>query len=87
MADGKKVISMPNAQGEADPDSVQTTFKFNRQTLAIIDQLKKEFGASSKAEVIRKALALLELARQARENGGTIAVVDTDGTHHKILGI
>jgi hypothetical protein len=68
-------------------ETVQTTFKFSKQTLNVINQLKKDFGASSKAEVIRKALALLELARQAKEKGGEMAVVDGDGTQHKILGI
>ena len=67
--------------------AVQTTFKFNRQTLDVIEQLKKEFGATSKAEVIRKALALLELARQAKQKGGSVGIINEDGTHHKILGI
>lgn len=72
---------------EREQESVQTTFKFNRETLKIIDQLKRDFGATSKAEVIRKALALLEVARQAKKSGGTIAVVDDDGTQHKVLGV
>lgn len=78
---------MSEERADFGQEPVQTTFKFNRQTLAVINQLKKEYGATSKAEVIRKALALLELARQAKEKGGEMAVVDRDGTKHKILGV
>ena len=70
-----------------DSESIQTTFKFNKKTLAVINQLKGELGATSKAEVIRKALALLEIARKAKKDGSEIAIVDEDGTCHKILGV
>ncbi len=67
-------------------DSVQTTFKFQRQTVDMIQRLKQDFGATSNAEIIKKALALLELAREAKERGGNMVIQDNEGTH-KILGL
>jgi hypothetical protein len=53
-----------------------TTFKFDERTEEMIDRLKGAFNAPTKAEVMRKALALLELARQAREENRDLAVVE-----------
>lgn len=52
-----------------------TTFKFDRKTERTIARLKAWCGASSKAEVVRLALALLDLAREAREANNRIAIV------------
>jgi hypothetical protein len=77
---------MARSQDVKEPAaSTQTTFKFDARTVAMIEQLKKEFGATTKAEVIRKALALLELARRAREQGGDIAVMDHEGRASRVL--
>lgn len=57
-----------------------TTFQFDSKTEQTITRLKKCFGATSKAEVVRLALALLDLARQAHEKNRRIAIVDADTT-------
>lgn len=51
-----------------------TSFNFDQRTLEVLDELKKEFNASSRAEVLRKAIALLDLARKAREQGGGVLI-------------
>jgi hypothetical protein len=51
-----------------------TTIKFDEQTEKLFEELKRDFGATSKAEVIRRALALLEVARQAKKTGREISV-------------
>lgn len=56
----------------------QTTFNFDQRTDELIRQLKHHFGARTKAEVIRKALAVLQLAMEAAEQDGEIAIVDKD---------
>jgi aminopeptidase N len=53
-----------------------STFKFDERTERMIEQLKVSFNAPTKAEVMRKALALLELARQAKESNQSLAIVD-----------
>lgn len=56
-----------------------TTLSFDDRTEDILNNLKRDFGAASKAEVIRKAVALLEVIRQAKKDGGAIGIVDADG--------
>lgn len=63
----------------------QTTFNFDERTEQLIEELKEEFGATSKAEVVRKALALLEFARMARQRGEDIAAVDKNREVKSIL--
>lgn len=55
------------------------------ETDEVLEKLKNYFNASSKAEVWRKALALLELAAETREKGGHVAVVDKDERVYKVL--
>ena len=50
-----------------------------------INDLKEFYGASSKAEVMRKALALLDIAKDASQDGSELAIVDDDKTVHKVL--
>jgi hypothetical protein len=56
-----------------------TTFKFDEQTERLFELLKRDFNASSKAEIVRKALALLEIARRAKAEGKEISVTTPDG--------
>ena len=63
----------------------QTTFNFDERTEGMIADLRQHFGVKTKAEVFRKALALLDLAREVREKGGEMAIVDSGGQTSKIL--
>ena len=64
---------------------IKTTFNFHPDTAATLNKLQSYFKATSKAEILRKAIALLEMAQEARESGGEMAVVDKDGNVHKVL--
>lgn len=59
-----------------------TTFKFDKKTSDLIEDLKKHYGATSKAEIIRKSLGLLELARKADDEDADLVVrgEEEDGT-------
>lgn len=52
-----------------------TTFDFDETVNKRISILKENFGASSKAQILRMAIALLDLAREARETNRFLAVV------------
>jgi Arc/MetJ-type ribon-helix-helix transcriptional regulator len=71
-------------QESSDP-TTQVSFKLPEATLELIDQLKRSFNCSSRAEVLRKSLALLELARKARDEGGSLGVFYPDGKATNIL--
>jgi hypothetical protein len=51
-----------------------TTFNFDEKTERTIEELKKNFGLSSKTAVIRRALALLAAADQNRDPDGNITL-------------
>ena len=63
----------------------QVTFKTDTRTIEMIEKLKEHFNASSRAEILRKALALLELAREAEQQDREMAVVDSEDRIRRIL--
>jgi hypothetical protein len=52
--------------------STLTTFKFDGEFLATIEDLKRATKASSKAEIVRRAVTLLKLVQDAKDKGDTI---------------
>jgi metal-responsive CopG/Arc/MetJ family transcriptional regulator len=71
----------------AEPTSelVQIVIKLAPNVVSELDELQRAFGATSRAEIVRKALGLLRLAQRAREQGGDIAIVLADGVPQKVL--
>lgn len=65
---------------DADPrkSGLTTTFNFDQRTLDVLDRLKGELGASSRVEVIRRALAFLDVAVEGA-GGKPVTVQTKDG--------
>jgi Arc/MetJ-type ribon-helix-helix transcriptional regulator len=61
-----------------------TSFNIDKQMDDKLEELKEHFGASSKAEVIRKAVALLNVAKEAEQGDGTL-VIKKNGEEVKVL--
>lgn len=59
-------------------------FRFGEKGIQIIEDLKKDLDFSSRAEVIRLALNLLNWAIDCLENGYEITVTKGDGKFKKI---
>ncbi|HXL80814.1 MAG TPA: hypothetical protein VN951_08065 [Pyrinomonadaceae bacterium] len=55
------------------------TFTIDETTERVLDSLKSRLGKTSRAEVLRKAIALLEVATSAKDDGNDIAIVDKNG--------
>lgn len=55
--------------------STLSTFKFDPKLTAIIEQLKESSSASSKAEVVRRAITLLKVAQDAIDRGEELVLV------------
>lgn len=51
-----------------------TTFDFDPKLTKMIDQLKSELHASSRAEVLRRAIILLEIASLAKKDGAELVI-------------
>lgn len=51
-----------------------TSFKFDEKTTQLIDKLKESSHASSRTEVLRKALYLLDLASKAQQDNKRLVI-------------
>jgi hypothetical protein len=61
------------------------TIKFDQRMEDTIAKLQKQFGATSQAEIIRKAIAMLEIVSDAEKSGGEIIIRHNDKDKHVIL--
>ena len=57
-----------------------TSFKFDDRTTEILEELKDHYGATSKAEVLRKAIGLLDIAADAEKQQRYLVVESEDQT-------
>lgn len=55
------------------------TFAIDENTAGVLDILKSKLGKTSRAEVVRKAIALLDVATTAKDEGNDIAIIDKEG--------
>lgn len=62
-----------------------TNFKFDEKTTDLIERLMIKNSVRTKAEVIRKAIALLDVISDAKESGHKILIVNQDGTSQREL--
>lgn len=56
-----------------------STFKFDQRLTDTIEQLKESQHATSKSEIVRRAIALLKLVQDAKDNGERLVLVTEDG--------
>lgn len=62
-----------------------TSFVIDKVTAEAIEELKTEFGVSTNAAVIRKAIALARVAARSADGGHAITLLGNDGIETKIL--
>ena len=62
-----------------------STFKFDPKLTAVIEQLKGEINATSKSEVIRRAITLLKLVQEANERGDELVILEKGGDKTRII--
>jgi Arc/MetJ-type ribon-helix-helix transcriptional regulator len=55
----------------------------------LLEQLVRDLGASNKSEVLRKAIALMKVAAEAKEDGHKLYIGDAPppGASREIIGI
>lgn len=61
------------------------SFKFDEKTVAMLDELQNESNASSKTEVIRRALYLFKFCLNANKNGDHLILKDKGGEQREIV--
>lgn len=55
-----------------------TTFNIDEKMDKTLEELKEHYGASSKAEVLRKAVAFLNVAKNAEQPDGSVVIKKDD---------
>ncbi len=61
-----------------------SSFKIDEKTDKTLENLMKHYGSSSKAAVLRKAIALLNVAKRYEQLDGSL-VIRRDGQEVKVL--
>ena len=56
-----------------------TSFKFDEKTTQLIDNLKESSHATSRTEVLRKALYLLDIASKAQQEDKRLVIKGKEG--------
>jgi predicted transcriptional regulator len=64
--------------------STLSTFKFDEQLTKTLDELKNSSSASSKAEIVRRAITLLKVVQDATTNGEKLVLRKEDETGNTI---
>ncbi len=62
-----------------------TSFVIDKVTAEAIEELKTEFGVTTNAAVIRKALALARVVARCADDSHAITLLGNDGIERKIL--
>lgn len=55
-----------------------TSFKIDKKMAETLQELKDSTNAASKAEVLRRAVALFELVQNGKMNGSVVQLVDVN---------
>ena len=73
----------------ATRDRVRLSLDLSREANELLEDLVRELGASNKSEVLRKAIALMKVAADAKEAGHKLYVADVPppGASREIVGI
>ena len=61
-----------------------TSFEVDERTAVLLAELQKTFGVKTNAAVIRKALALANVASQHAGSDNTITITSDGGTPEKV---
>jgi hypothetical protein len=62
-----------------------TTFNVDPKTDQTLEELKRHYHASSKAEILRKAIALLNVASRSEQSDGSIIIRQQKGGDLKVV--
>jgi hypothetical protein len=62
-----------------------TSFNMDPKLDQTLEDLKKHYGAASKAEVLRKAIALLKVVRENEQPDGSVLIRTTQNRDMKVL--
>ncbi len=62
-----------------------TSFNIDQKTDQTLENLRRHYQARSKADVLRKAIALLNIVRRNEHTDGTIVILQQNGDELKVV--
>lgn len=62
-----------------------TSFNIDQKTDQTLESLRRHYQVSSKAEVLRKAIALLNVASRNEQADGTVILRQQDGQYLRVV--
>jgi len=65
--------------------SEPTSFRFDAKLVGQIDDLKESSGAPSRSDVVRRAIALYQVAQAAKCSGGRLIIHTKHNTQREIV--
>jgi hypothetical protein len=74
-----------NKDSRQSQDKARVQFDFSKDSLAKLDEIVKTVDASTRAEVIRRALTLYTEVLEAEKRGAKIFFRDPDGTLIQVM--
>lgn len=66
-------------------EKIRLQFDFNQEAVEKLDELKERLGASSRAEVIRRALALMDRVSTSSQAGAEITIKGPKGDQQHLV--
>jgi hypothetical protein len=77
-------IALPELNIANTMSKVLKTYRFDENTLDLIDELRVDLHLSNNSDVIRRALTLLKLASDNQKKGGAI-MLKTESADREII--
>jgi Arc/MetJ-type ribon-helix-helix transcriptional regulator len=62
-----------------------TSFSFDPKIVKVIDKLQGDMQVGSRSEVLRRAITLLKLSKDAEKNGAELIIRGKDGREQRII--
>jgi Arc/MetJ-type ribon-helix-helix transcriptional regulator len=62
-----------------------TSFSFDPKIVKVIDKLQGDMHAGSRSEVLRRAITLLKLSKDAEKEGAELVIKTKDGKEQRIV--
>ncbi len=80
-----KAVMKKEKDMKSNTDKARVQFDFSKESLDKLDEIKDAVNASTRAEVIRRALTLFTEVLEAESRGARVMFQEKDGTQARLM--
>jgi metal-responsive CopG/Arc/MetJ family transcriptional regulator len=80
-----KAVMKKEKEIKSNSDKARVQFDFSKESLEKLDEIKDTVNASTRAEVIRRALTLFTEVLEAENRGARVMFQEKDGTQARLM--